>query len=179
MRAVIRLSAPNPSFRPPSIAIWAKHNGQTQPFVCGRRDASQASRWLLSGAQIAGRIALPDLQILECVADVSRLETGRVGATDACVDDVEVAACPSWSGPLNGDAIVQSVREFDQLIFAIAGKVVPMGTTPRYLVHVLKIFLIVSRITTNITELRFLIADGCQLVGIKNDCIRFDRQVAD
>ena len=47
--------------------------------------------------------------------------------------DVDVAACPLWSGLLDRGTIVRPIREFDGLVFAIAHEITPISATPRHL----------------------------------------------
>ena len=73
----------------------------------------------------------------------------------ACIimHHIDVATSPFWSGLANRTAIVRPVREFDRLVFAITHEITPISAAPRHLVYVLKVFLIVSRITVDVAKL--------------------------
>jgi len=87
------------------------------------------------------------------------LHSCPVGAADAGMHHVDIAAAPRRSGLSNGDAIAWSIREFDGsqplplmplILHIIDLQIMPIGAPPGDLVQVVKVFLIVARITTNV-----------------------------
>ena len=123
--------------------------------VCGRTGCC-----LIAGvSQIADRVISPSLQRTEHIGDVLSLHSCPVGAADAGMHHVDIAAAPRRSGLSNGDAIAWSIREFDGsqplplmplILHIIDLQVMPIGAPPGDLVQVVKVFLIVARITTNV-----------------------------
>ena len=115
---------------------------------------------LIAGlSQIAGPIVNPGLQRTKYVGDVLGLHSRRVGAADAGMHHVDIAAAPHRSRLSNGDAIAWSIREFDGsqplplmplILHIIDLQIMPIGAPPGDLVQVVKVFLIVARITTNV-----------------------------
>src|SRR5215469_8411412 len=127
--------------------------------VCGRTDGC-----LIVGlSQIADRIVNAGLQRTEDIGDVLGLHTCPVGAANAGVYHPDLTAAPHRSRLSNGDAIARSIREFDGpqpvprmplILHIIDLQIMPIASSPRYLVHVLKIFLVIARIAMNIAPFR-------------------------
>src|SRR5580692_6878126 len=80
--------------------------------------------------------------------------------------------------PVNSDAIVPSILQFDGLVFAITNEITPVGSASRHLVHILEIFLLVAGVTNDIAILPWE-PGRRKLVRIENQCARFNRQIAD
>jgi hypothetical protein len=78
-----------------------------------------------------------------------------------------------------GNTAVAPFREFDGSILPVLlvdDQIMPVGSTPSDLVHVLEILLVVAQIATNVAIPWLCTAARDDLVWIKNQYIGFDRQ---
>src|SRR6202040_154494 len=119
-------------------------------LLLGLPPAGRAIYRILRFSQIADRVVSPSLQRAEHMSDIPSLHTGIVHAADAGVHHVGIAAEPNRSGPQNGDALVRAIREFDGPRLSVRLQITPIGSSPRYLVHVLEVFLVIAHVTVHV-----------------------------
>jgi hypothetical protein len=72
-----------------------------------------------SPTQIVYRVVLLNDDVTHHIGNVLRLDTCRIGAADARVHHINVAALPSRSVPEYRDAMVRTIHEFDRSILTV------------------------------------------------------------